>query len=209
MNRTHSEIVVPIEKPAHVSGNFNCRQSGIMLDVHHARPAQRSQVGTTVKKEALLPEAVRAFHGGVSSRLSQRDEEKVEAQQEMEPDDLGETVAIAPSSRHGHLVVHLGDAGQSHKAPGIKEMAVHRDRLLIGELTGRGGLPDDIDGVEGIGGRDASRPLQILGSRTRSVCWRSPILQAWMRGYGGPPVGRWRLPFPSYRPGPESFRWSR
>ena len=36
MNRTHSEIVVPIEKPAHVSGNFNCRQSGIMLDVHQS-----------------------------------------------------------------------------------------------------------------------------------------------------------------------------
>jgi len=38
MNRTQSEIVVPIEKSAHASGNFNCRQAGRMLDVHHSRP---------------------------------------------------------------------------------------------------------------------------------------------------------------------------
>ena len=36
MNRTQSEIVVPIEKPAHAPGNFNCRQAGRMLDVHQA-----------------------------------------------------------------------------------------------------------------------------------------------------------------------------
>jgi hypothetical protein len=35
----------------------------------------------------------------------------VDAQQEMEPDDLGEAVTIPPSSRSGHLVVHLRDSG--------------------------------------------------------------------------------------------------
>jgi len=127
------------------------------------RPAQRPQIGAVVKKDALLPEAVKAFHGGVSSGLSRRDEEKVDAQQEMEPDDLGEAVTITPSSRRGHLVVHLGDPGQPHKAPGINEMAAERDRLLIGELTGRGCLPDDIDGVEGIEAGDAPRPPQVSG----------------------------------------------
>jgi len=126
-----------------------------------ARPAQRPQVGTTVKKDALLPEAVKAFHGGVASRLSRRDEEKVDAQQEMEPDDLGEAVTIPPSSRSGHLVVHLGDPGQSHKAPGINKMATERDRLLIGELVGRGCLSDDIDGVEGVEAGDPPRPPQV------------------------------------------------
>jgi hypothetical protein len=129
-----------------------------------ARPAQRPQVGTAVKKDALLPEAVKAFHRGVASRLARRDEQKMDAQQEMEPDDLGEAVAIPPPSRRGHLVVHLGDPGQSHKAPGINEMAAERDRLLIKELIGRGCLPDDIDGVEGIEAGDAPRPPQVSGS---------------------------------------------
>jgi hypothetical protein len=37
-------------------------------------------------------------------------------------------------------------------------MATERDRLLIGKLTGRGCLPDDINGVEGIEAGEASRP---------------------------------------------------
>jgi hypothetical protein len=126
-------------------------------------PPQRPQVGTEVKKDPFLPESVEAFHGGVASRLSRRDEEEVDAQQEMEPDDLGEAVAIPASSRGGHLVVHLGDPGEPHKAPGINKMAAEGDRLLIGELTGRGCLPDDIDGVEGIEADDAPRSSQISG----------------------------------------------
>jgi len=128
------------------------------------RPAQHPQIGTAVKKDAFLLEAVKAFHRGVASRLSRRDEEKVDAQQKMEPDDLGEAVTIPPSSRRGHLVVHLRDPGQPHKAAGINEMATERDRLLIGELAGRGCLPDDIDGVERIEAGDAPRPPQVSGS---------------------------------------------
>ena len=126
-----------------------------------ARPAQSPQIGTRVKKHAFLPEPIEALHDGVPAGLSRRDEEKVDAQQEMEPDDLGEAVAIASSSRRGHLVVHLGDPGQPHKAPGINEMVTERDRLLIGELTGRGCLPDDIDGVEGVEAGDPPRPPQV------------------------------------------------
>jgi hypothetical protein len=43
-------------------------------------------------------------------------------------------------------------------------MAAERDRLLIKELIGRGCLPDDIDGVEGIEAGDAPRPPQVSGS---------------------------------------------
>lgn len=126
-----------------------------------ARPAQSPQIGTRVKKDAFLPEAVKAFHGGVPAGLSRRDEEKMDPQQEMEPDNLGEAVAIPSSSRRGHFVIHLGDPGQSHKAPGIKEMAAERDRLLIGELAGRGCLSDDIDSVEGVEAGDPPRPPQV------------------------------------------------
>jgi len=128
------------------------------------RPAQRPQIGTAVKKDALLPEAVKTFHGGVASRLSRRDEQKMDAQQEMEPDRLGKAVAIPASSRGGHLVVHLGDPGPSHNTPGINEMAAEREGLLVRELAGRGCLPDDIDGVKGIEPGDAPRAPQVSGS---------------------------------------------
>ena len=129
-----------------------------------ARPAQSPQIGTRVKKDAFLPEAVKAFHGGVPAGLSRRDEEKMDAQKEMEPGELGEAVAIPPSSRRRHLVVHLSDSGKSHKSPGINEMAAERDRLLIGELAGRDRLADDIDGVEGIEPSDSPGSSQIAGT---------------------------------------------
>jgi hypothetical protein len=125
------------------------------------RPAQRPQIGADVKKDALLPEAVEALHGGVSTRLSRRDEKKVDAQQEMKPHDLGETVTIPAPSGCGHLVVHLGDLRQAHNTPGINKMAAERDGLFIGELTGRGGLSDDIDGVKGIEPGDAAQSPQV------------------------------------------------
>jgi hypothetical protein len=129
-----------------------------------ATTAQSPKIGARVKKDAFLPKAVKAFHGGVPSGLSLRDEEKMDLQQEMEPDDLGEAVAIPPSSRRRHLVVHLSDSGKSHRSPGINEMAAERDRLLIGELAGRDRLADDIDGVEGIEPSDSPGPSQIAGT---------------------------------------------
>jgi hypothetical protein len=129
-----------------------------------ARSAQGAQIGAGVNKDALFPEAVKAFHGGVATGLSRRDKEKLDAQQEMEPDDLGEAVGIPASSRGGHLVVHLGDLGQSHKSPGINKMAAERDGLLIRELVGRGCLCDDIDRLEGVEASDAPGAPQEAGA---------------------------------------------
>ena len=53
MNRTHSEIVVPIEKSAHAPGNFNCRQAGIMLDVHQFSPVAVSRRRPTPSSTGL------------------------------------------------------------------------------------------------------------------------------------------------------------
>jgi hypothetical protein len=140
-----------------------------LLDVVIAKetiacPAQSPQVETGVKEDAFFPEAVKAFHGGVASGLSLRDKENVDAQQEMEPDDLGEAAAIPASSRGGHLVIHLGDPGQPHKSPGLNKMAAERDGFLIGELAGRGSLTDHIDGVEGVEASDSPRASQIAGT---------------------------------------------
>jgi len=57
MNRTQSEIVAPIEKSAHAPGNFNCRQAGIMLDVHHSyyvlTPIDMGLVCLSIRIEAM------------------------------------------------------------------------------------------------------------------------------------------------------------
>ena len=129
-----------------------------------ACPAQSPQIGTGLKKDAFLPEAVKAFHGGVASWLSLRDKEKLDPQQEMESDDLGETVAIAASSRGGHLIIHLRDSGQPHKSPGLNKIAAERDSLFIGELAGRGCLTDDIDSLEGVEASDSPGASQITGT---------------------------------------------
>lgn len=126
-----------------------------------ARSAHRPQIGADVKKDAFLPEAVEALDGGVPPRFARRNEQEVNAQEEMQPHDLGQAVTIPAPSGGRHLVVHLGDLRQAHKAPGINKMAAERDRLFVGELAGRSRLSDDIDGVEGIEASDAARSPQI------------------------------------------------
>lgn len=154
------------------------------------RPTQGPKVGAMVKKDALLPEAVKAFHGSVAPRLSRRDEEKTDAQEEMEPDDLGEAVTIPAPSGCRHLVVHLGDLRQAHNAPGINEMAAKRERLLVLELAGRGRLSDDIDGVEGIKAGDAAQPPQIARPNQIGLLdvAHPASLDAGIRGSAGKPV---------------------
>lgn len=154
-------------------------------------PPHGPQIGAAVNKDALLPEGVKALHRGVASGLARRDEQQVDAQQEMEPDRLGETVAISASSRGGHLVVHLGDPGKSHNTPGINEMAAEREGLLIGELTGRSGLPDDIDGVEGIEPRDAPGASHVSGPDQVGLLEIAHIVSAdgGIRGSSGQAMG--------------------
>jgi len=128
-----------------------------------AAPAQSPKVRATVKENALLPEPVEALHGRVAAGLPGRDEEKMDPEQEMETDDLGDAVAIPAPSGRGHLVVHLGDPWKSHKPPAVNEMAAKRDRLFIGGLAGRGGLTGNIDGVEGVIPGDALGAPEISG----------------------------------------------
>jgi hypothetical protein len=42
-------------------------------------------------------------------------------------------------------------------------MAAERDHLLIGELAGCGGLPGDINGMDGIEAGDSSGPTEMMG----------------------------------------------
>ena len=117
-----------------------------------------------MNKDAFLPEAIEAFHGGVPSGFSLRDEEKMDPQQEMEPDELGETITIPSPARRGHLVIHLGNAGKAHNSPGINQMTPKRDRSFVTELAGCCGLSDDVDGMDGVEPGDSLGTAKMTGS---------------------------------------------
>src|SRR4030042_3382874 len=59
-----------------------------------AGPPQRPQTGTGVKKDALLPQAVKTFHGSVAAGLSRGDEDEMDPQQEMKSGRVGEGVTV-------------------------------------------------------------------------------------------------------------------
>ena len=115
-----------------------------------ATATQGSQIRTTMPENALLPESIEAFDGGVAPGLSPRDEDQMDAQEQMQPYDLGEAVWIAPASGGGHFVIHLGDGGYAHNSPAINEMPTEGEGLLVGVLRGCGGLPGRVEGVEGV-----------------------------------------------------------
>ena len=80
----------------------------IVVQEAFAGPSQGPQIGTAMPKDPGLPGFVEALHRGVPARLSRRDEDKVDAQEQMEPDDLGDAVAIPAPSGGRHLIIHLG-----------------------------------------------------------------------------------------------------
>jgi len=136
----------------------------IILEESIAATPNGPKIGAAVPQDPHLPSVVEALHGRVAAWLPLRNEDKLNAEEKMQPDDLGEAVAIAAASRSCHLVVHLGDPGKAHNSPGFNKMAEERDRLFIEELMGRNGLADDIDGVEGIEPSDSPGSSQIAGT---------------------------------------------
>ena len=135
----------------------------IILEESIARPTQGPKIRTGMTKNPGLPDRIEAFDSGVAAGFFRRNEAKMDAQQEVKTDDLGETAAIPSSSRRGHLVVHLGDPGKPHNSPGINQMTTKRDRSLVTELAGRCGLAGDIKGVDGVEAGDSSGPSEMTG----------------------------------------------
>ena len=129
-----------------------------------AGPSQGPQIGTAMPKDPGLPGFVEALHRGVPARLSRRDEDEVDAQEQMEPDDLGDAVTIPAASGRGHLIIHLGYLRTTHNTPGINEMREQGDCSLVQVLVGRDCLAGDIDGVKGIEPGDAARAPQVPGA---------------------------------------------
>ena len=135
----------------------------IILEETIARPAQGSKIRTGMTKNPGLPDRIEAFDSGVAAGFLRRNEAKMDAQQEVKTDKLGETVAIPSSSCRRHLVIHLGDLGKPHNSPGINQMTTKRDRSLVTELTGRCGLAGDIKGVDGVEAGDPFGASEMTG----------------------------------------------
>jgi len=135
----------------------------IILEESIARPTQSPKIRTGMTKNTNLPDRIETFDSGVAAGFFRRNESKMDAQQEVKTDDLGETVAIPSSSCRRHLVIHLGDPGKPHNSPGINQMTTKRDRSLVAELTGCGGLSGDINGMDGIEAGDSSGPSEMTG----------------------------------------------
>lgn len=119
-------------------------------------------------KDSFLPEGIKAFNRGVSSRLSLWYEYQMYPQKQMKPDNLGYAVLIPSSTGSGHLVVHLGDLRNPHILPCINQMLTQGDSLLIIKLACKDRMTCHIHGVEGIESCNPSWASEIAGAN--KVC---------------------------------------
>jgi len=74
----------------------------IILEESIAATPNGPKSGAAVPQDPYLPSVVEALHGRVTAWLPLRNEDKMDAQEKMQPDDLGEAVAIAAASRSCH-----------------------------------------------------------------------------------------------------------
>jgi len=152
--REASSVLVRSEAPAGFT-------EVIIIQESIAGPPQRPQVWAAMPKNPGLPGVIEALHDGVPTGLFRGDEEKVDPEKQMKPDDLGEAPTIAPSSGGGHLVVHLGDLGQAHKTPRINQMREQGECPFVPKLVDGSRLTGNIDGVEGIESGKTTRASQM------------------------------------------------
>jgi hypothetical protein len=82
----------------------------IIIQETPAGSAQGSEIGAAISKNSSLPCVIEALDGRVSAGLSRRNEEKMNAQEEMEADDLGEAIAIPPSPPDADISLSIWEA---------------------------------------------------------------------------------------------------
>lgn len=85
-------------------------------------------------EDSGLPQGIEAFHRGIATRLSLRDKDEVDPQEQVEAYDLGKAIGIAASARSGHLVVHLGDLGEPQEGPTGNKMLTQGKGSFIWKL---------------------------------------------------------------------------
>jgi len=109
------------------------------------------KVGTTVSsKHSLLPEFIKTFNRGISSRFSLWNEYQMYAHEQMKTDKLGDTVGVASSTSSCHLIIHLRYSGNPQMLPCFDEMLTKGDGLFVGKLAGGNCMPCHIHSMKGI-----------------------------------------------------------
>ena len=97
---------------------------------------QRAKVRAQVPQHTLLPERVEALDMRVPAWLTGREENEMNAQQQVEPHDEGEGVRVPASTGSSHLVVDLGDSGDAQVPPGLDEVPAEEVGRLVAALAG-------------------------------------------------------------------------
>jgi len=115
-------------------------------------------------EDSLLPEAIKTFHSGISSRFSLGNKDQMDSQKQVQTHDLGEAISIASSTCSGHLIVQLRSLRDSKSFPCINEMFTKRKGLLIIRLTGEGCMPSHIHGVKGVEAGNSFWTPEISGT---------------------------------------------
>jgi len=86
-------------------------------------------------KHPFLPESVETLHRGVSAWFPLRDEYQMYPHEQVETYKLGDTIGVASSASGRHLIVCLGNIGDSHVAPCFNKMPAKGDSLFISMLA--------------------------------------------------------------------------
>jgi len=116
----------------------------------------------------VLPECVEAFDRGVSSRLSLRNKDQMNAKKQVQSYKLRDTELIPSSARSRHLIVHLGDPRNTQKSPRFNKMQAERQGLFIGGLAGKSCMPSHIDCMERVETSNSVRSSEM--SWTHKIC---------------------------------------
>jgi len=128
--------------------------------------ASKGNQGRTAmpSKHPLLPQMIKALHTGISTWFSCWDKDHLDPQQQVQSDNLGETVGVTTSSAGCHLVVHLGAVREAKALPDRDQVRAEREGLFIPKLSGGHSMPSHIHGMEGVKADDPLRPSKVAGT---------------------------------------------
>jgi len=119
-------------------------------------------------KDSLLPEGVKTLNRGIPSRFSLRNKYQMNSHEQVQSNNLGNTVRIPSSTCSSHLIIHLGYLGNAHKSTFFNQMLAERNSLFIGKLTCEDRMTCHIHSVEGIESSNAFWTSEI--SWSNKVC---------------------------------------
>src|SRR3972149_1642466 len=127
--------------------------------------SQDSQGSTAMPAQhSLLPQMIKALHTGISTWFSCWDKNHLDPQQQVQSDNLGETVGVTTSSGGCHLIVHLGAMREAQALPGRDQVRAEREGLFIPKLSGGHSMPGHIHGMKGIKAGDSLRASKVAGT---------------------------------------------